>query len=106
MLIFFSKFVPLQTFQPVYPFLSGFVGQGIIIHTLYSRGNGLVGKSLLAKFHSHQPTAAWAKSTSVFHPRTSKLIIVGKPSFSQPFERLLDHCLRDFMLAEVLPNLG
>src|SRR6266498_4096386 len=103
---FFAKLIPLQTFQAGRPFLGSFIGESSIIHTFHCGRNSLIVESFLAKFHSHHPTAARAKGTSIFHPRTSKLIVVRKPSLSQPFERLLDHWLRDLVLAEVLPNFG
>src|SRR5689334_6817975 len=75
---YLAELVPLQTFKSRRPFLGGFISERFIIHAFHSGGNCLIAQSLLAKFHRHQPAAARAKRRSVFHPRTSKLIVIGK----------------------------
>src|SRR6266536_4198507 len=79
---FFAKLVPFQTLKSGCPFLGCVIREGFVVHTFNCRGYDLMIESFLAKFHSHQPPAARAKSTSVIHPRTSKLIIVCKPILS------------------------
>src|ERR1041384_7129068 len=91
---FLAELVPFQTFKSGCPFLGCFISERFVIHAFHSGGNSLIGQSLLAKFHRHQPPAARAKRSSVFHPRTSKLIVIGKPVPSQPLESLLDDRLR------------
>src|ERR1044071_2013505 len=86
---FFAELIPFQTFESGCPFLGSFVGERFVIHIFNGSRNRLISKSLLAKFHRHQSAAARAKRSSVFHPRTSKLVVVGQPSLSQPFERLV-----------------
>src|SRR5215216_4586762 len=102
----FTELVPFQAFESGRPFLGCFIGESIVIHAFCCRSYSLIVESLLAKFHRHQPAAARAESTSVLYPRACKLIVVCQPTLPQPLKRVLNNWFRNFMLAQVLSNLG